>query len=222
MSNVTFDAATVNSGNLPSFSHTCSGSDRYLLVCVHDWNVDPLNGYGTGCTYNSVAMTELGAEISTPAGYRLFGLVNPASGSHTVTVTGGSGAAPVAWAISFNNVHQTVSVGTPAQATGSSTTASVSVAGTNAESLIVAFLTYFGPNGTITAGGGQTVPTGSPATSGNTGSALSYKSGTGGTVTLTESWVSGTDNWAKIAVELFTATPTVVTSHLLSSMGVGN
>lgn len=221
MSNVAFDAATFNAGNLPSFSHTCSGSNRYLFTCVHDWSVNPLNGYATGCTYNGVAMTDLGSKITTPDGYRLFGLVNPASGSHTVTVTTGSGAGPIAWAISFTNVHQTVPIGTPGQASGIGTTATISVTGTNVESLVVAFLTYFGGNGSFTAGVGQTVPTGSPATSGNTGAALAYKGG-GGTVTLTESWASGTNDWAKIAVELFTATPTVTSSHGLTTLGVGN
>lgn len=222
MSSAAFDAATFSSaGNPPSFNHTCGGSDRYLLVGVVDWNVNPMSGYATGCTYNGVAMTALDAFTTTPAGFRWFGLINPASGSHTVTVTGGSGAAPIAVAMSFTNVHQTVAAGTPVQASGASTTATVNVTGTNAESIIACVVSMFGGNTSVTTGAGQSNDT--TGSSGNSGISMSTEPGNGGTVTMSESWSSvGSDSWAIGAIELFTATPTVVTSHLLSSMGVGS
>lgn len=220
MSSVAFDAATFSSaGNPPTFNHTCSGSNRYLLVGITDWNVNPLNGNGTTCTYNGVAMTDLGSFQTTPAGFRLFGLVNPASGTNSVVVGGGGGAATIAVAMSFTNVHQTVSKGTLQQANGASTSASVNVTGTNIESMVACLVSYFGGNTSVTVGAGQSNDT--KGSAGNSGISMSTEPGNGGTVTMSESWTSvGSDSWSIGAIELFTATPTS-TKHLLSSMGVG-
>jgi hypothetical protein len=203
---VVFDAATFSTGNLPSFSHTCTGVDRYLLVGIADWAVNPLVGYGTGCTYNGVAMTELDAFTSTPAGFRWFGLVNPASGAHTVAVTGSVGAAPLAVAMSFTNVHQTTSIGTPVKTNGNSTNATVNISSTSILSLVACVVSYFGSNTGITTGGGQSHDT--TGHDGNSGISMSVEPGNGGTVTMSESWTSvSSDSWSIGAIELLTATP---------------
>lgn len=217
MSAVTFDAiSTATAGNLPSFSHTCTGSNRLLLVEVTDWNVGPLAAYATGCTYNGVSMTVLDAYTTTPAGFRRFYLYAPASGSNTVTVTGSTGAAPMAIALSFANAHQS-SIGSPVKANGNSTTATVNATGTSSESLVACLVAYFGGNTSVAAGAGQTNE--SKGSSGNTGISMSIKAG-GGTVAMSETWVSvGSDSWAIGAVEILTATPTLTKS--LATLGVG-
>ena len=109
----------------PSFSHTCTGSDLYLIVAV---SMDVNNGESvTGVTYNSISMTKL-VDI-THSGNRIYsslwGLVNPATGSNTVLVsTTFSGAGKSGGAASFTDVHQTTSEGTPQSAEGSGATSS--------------------------------------------------------------------------------------------------
>lgn len=82
---IAFDTSTSyfsNSGTSHSWSHTTSGTDRILWVNV-------MNSSGvsiSSVTYNGVGMTNA---VNSGASQRntLFYLVNPASGSNTVTVT---------------------------------------------------------------------------------------------------------------------------------------
>lgn len=86
---IAFDAvagATENpiSGTV-DWSHTCTGSDRILLV----WVLDNVAGAVTGVTYNGVSMTRI---IAPYQGYinvyhTLYGLLAPATGSNTVSVS---------------------------------------------------------------------------------------------------------------------------------------
>jgi hypothetical protein len=76
----------ITTGTSPiSFSHTCSGSQRVLLVIV----VSDGGDHCTGVTYNSVSMTQLvKKQESHYSGFvYLYGLFNPASGSNTVSIT---------------------------------------------------------------------------------------------------------------------------------------
>jgi hypothetical protein len=88
---IAFDVATdglSTTGTTLSWSHTCTGSNLCLIVAtVGDLTTDKI----TGVTYNGVAMTKL-ASVQTPVDrwLTLWGLVNPASGAHTVTVTASS------------------------------------------------------------------------------------------------------------------------------------
>lgn len=67
-------------------AHTCTGSNRLLLVHILTNNTtDTL----TGMTYNGVAMTRLGIHASTPNNFiaYVYGLLAPATGSNNVVVT---------------------------------------------------------------------------------------------------------------------------------------
>src|SRR3954468_16022523 len=87
---VAFDAATDGgdkggANSSKTFSHSCAGSDRCLIVTALG---DQTNDLITGVTYNGVAMTL--AAKRPPTGDRwlyLFYLLNPASGSNSVVVT---------------------------------------------------------------------------------------------------------------------------------------
>jgi len=92
---VAFDAASSSSpsgvSNSFSWAHTCSGSNRILVVSVfHEKTPDP--AYSTTVTYDGVAMTRHGAiDVGGGGGsvdrIEAFYLVAPAAGSKTVAVT---------------------------------------------------------------------------------------------------------------------------------------
>ncbi len=124
---IAVDASTDGNHTLSSqthsFNHTCSGSDRYLVVVAFGdvAGVFP----DVTATYNSVSMTELGrANTPTDRWMALFGLINPTSGTHAVlvtqnlvgsTATGGS-------AVSYTGVLQSGQPDSSNSGTGSSTT----------------------------------------------------------------------------------------------------
>jgi len=128
---IAFDAFTHNtsgSGTSHSFSHTCSGSDRIILVYTRSDISQP-----TGITYNSVAMTKI-ADVSPISGDKgsCWYLVAPATGSNTVAITYGSSQSySHALAVSYTGAKQT---GQPdaftADATQTGTTASITVTST--------------------------------------------------------------------------------------------
>lgn len=113
---VAFDA-TSYSGNQTvtpySWSHTCSGSDRVLIVGVTV--MDPTGNAPTvtGVTYNGVALTQIQSNGWDDAGSfylrsYLWRLIAPATGANTVQVT--LSAAPntsIGGAVSVTGAHQT-------------------------------------------------------------------------------------------------------------------
>jgi hypothetical protein len=90
---IAFDAVVKSNGggsaNTYSFSHTTSGTNRILFVYAES------NDDGdriTSVTYNSVGLTKIGSSVGVPpaSGLSVFVsvwyLINPASGSNTVTI----------------------------------------------------------------------------------------------------------------------------------------
>lgn len=70
--------------NSTTFSHTCSGNDRILFVCIQMGGL-----YVTGVTYNGVTMTNLFNTPFgvTPKGFILYYLMNPPVGTYNVVIT---------------------------------------------------------------------------------------------------------------------------------------
>lgn len=125
---IAFDASTTMS-NTSSFSHTCTGTDRLLVVQIRT----QISGGGdcvTGVTYNSVAMTRINtirSETNNERGY-LYQLVAPATGANTVTITTSGGPSVVAGATSYTGVAQSSPIDTSGSLSqGSGTSISVSV-----------------------------------------------------------------------------------------------
>lgn len=82
---IAFDAASNGS---TSWSHTCSGADRYLFV----YTTTNSAGGVSGVTYNGVAMTKLASRSGDFM--NLWGLASPSSGTNTISITGtGAGVA---------------------------------------------------------------------------------------------------------------------------------
>lgn len=118
---IAFDAKTgfTYSGSTvtQTYSHTCSGSDRILFVGVSIRNTRTI----TSVTYNGVAMTQSGSSIGvgTVVDY-LFYLVNPATGTNTVSITQSAADTITSCSISYTGASQT---GQPdATSTGGPTT----------------------------------------------------------------------------------------------------
>lgn len=122
---VAYDASSFkqNSTTVSSFSwsHTCSGSDRVLLVGVSFAN--DLTTTVTGITYNGDAMSLLHTQDTAGAGNNTRGemweLIAPDTGTNTIVVTlsGTSGATPGGLAVSLNGA---TSKNTSAPATANS------------------------------------------------------------------------------------------------------
>ena len=108
---IAFDATT-NSGYQTasasySWSHTCAGADRYLIVAISMLSV--VGSSVSGITYNGVAMSLLRARASGAGAVRseMWGLVAPATGSNTIAVTLSAALDSIGSACSFTGVHQT-------------------------------------------------------------------------------------------------------------------
>jgi hypothetical protein len=85
-------AATASTGgSANTWSHTCNGSNR-LLIVVFTGPPDSGSYTGNACTYNGVSMTEVGhtaVDNSTGDWYvSMWYLINPASGTNTISFTG--------------------------------------------------------------------------------------------------------------------------------------
>jgi hypothetical protein len=125
---IAFDASTdgglVNPNSSLTFSHTCSGADRCLFVGVRSRlsTIDQV----TGVTYNGVAMTpvvQIAGDTTSKRCVSLWMLVNPDSGSNSVSVSGSASDVIIALAASYTGV---LSTGQP-DATGSNTTVGTSI-----------------------------------------------------------------------------------------------
>ncbi len=131
---VTFDAAQ-DSGDLSnqtsgSWTHTTSGTNRYLVVGLSGWdNSSSLTNVTV--TYNGVALTKLGgAQTAGNNQAVLWGLANPALGSNTVAVNNipsdfaelGGGS------VSFTGAHLTSPTGTLVSETGGDGSVNITLA----------------------------------------------------------------------------------------------
>lgn len=77
---IAIDTSVDGGLNNLTWSHTCTGSNLVLLVAFSN------SSGATSCTYNGVSMTHVivgGGQLD------VFYLINPATGSHTVSVTAG-------------------------------------------------------------------------------------------------------------------------------------
>jgi hypothetical protein len=89
-----------------TWSHTCTGSDRLLVVGAYCGNSG-----ATSVTYNGASMTEINSlAMSGPASgqyIRLYYLVNPASGTNNCVMSSGTSTDNYGAATSYTGVKQT-------------------------------------------------------------------------------------------------------------------
>ena len=203
-------SGTANEVATISFAHTTgAGADRLLLVGV-SWNSGSAEREITSVTFNDGGTDYPLSEVfnqqgdSQPRNAAIYSLLAPPSGTAgTVTVTfdGSVSNGIVAGAANFAGVNQTDPFGTANGATGSSTTASVTLSGLNGDELV--FDTVFqgasNESQTLTEGADQTGQWTDFA--GNTRAAASVEEATGDSVTM--SWTAASSSvWAIGAVPI--------------------
>lgn len=195
-----------------------AGTNRILLVSSADVEA------GGDATLTGIssdldgAFTRVGNNVNNGIqNASLWRLLNPTVGEHTLTPAYGDSATEKPNSLiahAWTGVDQTTPFGTPATATGTSTTA-VSVTATTAAGEVV-IDTVSSNTGGHTTGADQTQIRFNPATSGSTtvrGSA-SYQDGADGGVMTTTLGAAGT--WAALAVSMKPAAeaPGAVHPHL--------
>ncbi len=155
---ITKDATATSSGYtnnyVKSWNHTCSGSDRLLVVCV---SISLSGDTISGVTYAGTSMT-LAKSVSTSYYYAyIFYLVNPAEGTNSVQVTGSATFTYYdADSTSYNGVYQTTPLIETTSATGTSTTITASITPSIDGCLVVDCAVVASNYGTLTVGAGQT------------------------------------------------------------------
>lgn len=104
---IAFDAATQGYANSTSltWSHTCTGSDRFLVVGIKLYGTNDI----TGITYAGVAMTHIGSEDVPGEATKsvLYGLTAPATGANNIIISRTSSGHIVASGASYTGVSQT-------------------------------------------------------------------------------------------------------------------
>lgn len=130
-----------NSTSAATWSHTCTGTDRVLLVSL---TIENTSGTGTPsatATYNGVSMTKIAERSLTGSCAVFFYLANPATGANTVSIqssTSGTAAYKYGASLSYTGVDQTTPI--DAQSTvdaNNSTSQSVSVTTVTANALVI-------------------------------------------------------------------------------------
>ncbi len=108
---IAFDAvggtAVVNPATSLTFSHTCSGVNRLLIVGIDTTTVDDI----TSVTYAGVAMTLAckvqGGAANNDVWNYLYYLVAPATGANNIVISKSSSTIIVAASVSYTGVKQT-------------------------------------------------------------------------------------------------------------------
>lgn len=119
---IAFDAASViqqNSGSSLTWAHTCTGSDRLLVVGI---KINSASDLVTGVTYNGVAMTRVAlvVDASSETVY-LYVLHAPAAGANSVVVSTSGSIAKDARSASYTGAKQTSTVDNSTTATATAT-----------------------------------------------------------------------------------------------------
>jgi len=193
-----FDAASESiistAANTSTNAHTCTGANRVLEVAV------AIRQSVSGQTVSGMVDA---ATIAGELRAELWRLIAPATGAHNIVVTLDNTAKFVVHGCSYTGVNQTTPHGTPAKATGTSTTASVDATSAAGE-LVVDSVASVGTGGTLTVGADQTqrgngVTTGGTNPS-NVNGGISEQAGA---ASVTMSWgVAVSNEWAIVGVAL--------------------
>lgn len=106
-----FDASAIKAftaGSPVTFSHTCTGSDRILIVFV--WDTAGTSHGTTGVTYNGVSMTQIGTAQTHPttgvSSTSAWYLIAPATGSNTISIATTTAGSTAAVAMSYTGAKQ--------------------------------------------------------------------------------------------------------------------
>ena len=120
-----------------SWSHTCTGTKRILIVATR--GTMGVADVITGVTYNSVAMTKLGSSYqgSSDRWIALWYLLNPSTGTNTITVSASLGDVIMGSSSSYTGVGK-IGTTTGTATDGSATSLTTSFTTTRPNSWLVA------------------------------------------------------------------------------------
>lgn len=197
-------AATSGTGTSYTFSHTTTGTNRGLSVCVFMFN-SPITTVSS-VTYAAVGLTQVGSATLTFGGastLRLeqWFLANPASGANNVVITPSASTSTIyGFVNSYTGVNQSTPVGTGNNASQVAGNGPVSVNVTSATGEWVSDCVYIDhANAVPTIGAGQTARVGKDDT-GVSGNWWGTSTENGATTT-TMSWTLGQTgkDWGTVA-----------------------
>jgi len=144
---IAFDAVSdgYNNGTSLTFAHTCTGSDRFLVVGIKLYGDNDI----TGVTYNSVSMTHIGTAVLAGEGSRavLYGLTAPSTGANNIIISRTSSNHILATGASYTGVSQTgqpEAFGTDADGSSSQTTPAATVVSADAWLVAVGVAAFTG------------------------------------------------------------------------------
>lgn len=162
-------------GTSHTFSHTCSGSDRLLVVMGQDTSGG--TSTVTGVTYNGVAMTKIaGAQVPSDRQITMWYLVAPATGTNDVVVTSSTSQNLRFHSISYTGVDQT----TPTDGSNTNTSSGTSISTTITTTVDNCWMVMFAKDNS----GGKTYTTSTGDTiRENTDAAGHVSADTGGAIT---------------------------------------
>lgn len=184
---------TNTAGTTVTVAHTCSGSDRVLIVVA-----SAQDGVSTpSATYNGVSMTLVTSINGSQMSSFMFALVAPATGANNIVVTKGSGDEYGVMAVSF---------------TGAGGYSAFSSANNNSGTASDTTNTATGGNGYVVTGGAKNIDTTVTYTGSGTGFANfasasqrymgAYSSFAGG-ADVTETWTFTSAKWALTGIEVY-------------------
>jgi len=186
-----------------SWTHTVAGADRIIVVAVAIRNTGSQTV--TGVTYAGVAMTKTDGAAAdmthvntTNIRVEMWKLVAPVTGSNSVVVTLSASASAACVSSSWTDVHQTVPLGTWAEAASTNAAPTVTVSAA-ANDVVVDVLGNLN-NALPTVGAGQTLLRENP-----TGVSIPHvaHSQEAGAASVVMSWtLSASDTWATGGVAL--------------------
>lgn len=200
---VNFDSksSVAGGGAVVSWSHKCQGTNRYLQVFI---TTDAEADTPVSVTYNGDAMTQIASRVDRAnCESFLYELINPDSGTNTITVTMGTTGNIICSAISFVDVHQTTPSGTPSTESANSGTAPSLDISSASDEIVADYVSTLGGAATLTVGASQTERTNLSQSASHT-QGSSTETGAG---TTTMSWtISGAQKFNHIAVAVKPAT----------------
>ena len=217
-----FDAASSSStavGPTLTWSHTCSGAQRVLVVGVGLETAQSV----TSVTYGGVELTRVGyvaqgqGDTYDDVRSELWVLIAPLTGANNIVVTASGETEIIGGATSWTGAHQSAPTGVFASATGTSNAPSVAVASTAGDFVVDNMIASRSSPGTITAtvGAGQTQRW-------NQVIGVSYPkracgSTEGGAASVTMSWtLSASFPWAicGVCIKVYAAPPATTATEL--------
>lgn len=191
-----------------SWSHTASGSDRYVRVGIGDGG--SATNQVSAITYAGAAMAQVGNIESGSSGYAcIYEKIAPSTGAQTVSITFSAAAYGAAGSSSYTGVHQTTASGAAQTATsGSASSISVNVSSAPGDMVSDCVKHYHATENPV-VGAGQTQRWQGDDGSFNENAATSDEAGA---ATVTMSWSASTGAWALVASNIIQSSGAASTS----------